>query len=287
VKSQTYPRSRPASPCRNAFTLIELLVVVAILALLIAALLPALAKAKSIAQRTICASNQRQIGRLVHTFAIMHNNRGPGNCANDNASRGWIEYLNIEVLGQRSLSQGPGGLIQRHGFEAKKNAIYCPSMRYWGSLYPRAYAINLDVVGWANWYENPRWGLFGVNVIPPPCRPLPDEGGGEWTYYGLGPLLEKFRSPTYQFMMLETEHAWECMHAQFPYHTEITLNGTVQAPAWAGYGDIFAFRHVLPRDPSLYQAQATANFLFIDGHVDVMTANAHINYEDRFYVWDH
>src|SRR5688572_18721971 len=53
---------------RDGFTLIELLVVVAIIAILMAILLPSLQKARDQAKATVCAANQKDVGVGIQSF---------------------------------------------------------------------------------------------------------------------------------------------------------------------------------------------------------------------------
>lgn len=57
---------------RNGFTLIELLIVIAIIAVLVAMLLPALTKARETAHDARCKSNQKQLGMACFSYVNDH-----------------------------------------------------------------------------------------------------------------------------------------------------------------------------------------------------------------------
>lgn len=61
--------------CRGGFTLIELLVVVAIIALLVGILLPALGEARKLGRRTLCESNLKQFGVAMANYSTDHKER--------------------------------------------------------------------------------------------------------------------------------------------------------------------------------------------------------------------
>lgn len=62
---------------RSGFTLLELLFVISIIGILAAILLPALAKARESARRSVCLSNLEQIGMAIHLYSLEHNGELP------------------------------------------------------------------------------------------------------------------------------------------------------------------------------------------------------------------
>ena len=120
-----------AKTIRSAFTLVELLVVIAIIVILISLLLPALSKARAVANSVVCMSNERQLVLALSEYQ----------CANNgavfpyvfNTSTGlfntWIIPLVPYVVdSQKQANQYSPNQID---FQKLQTVVMCPSVPAW------------------------------------------------------------------------------------------------------------------------------------------------------------
>ncbi len=110
----------------RAFTLIEVLVVVAIIALLVSILIPALTRAKDQARRAVCAAHQHQVLLGINSYANENLGLGP--------QRGWKSYTLSEAASEINGWGGSTKILCNLGQLYKKwiggqeDVLYCPSV---------------------------------------------------------------------------------------------------------------------------------------------------------------
>lgn len=121
-----------------AFTLIELLVVVALIALLISILLPALGQARELARGTVCKANLQQVGVLVNAYTVDNEDRLF-------ERRNWMRWISLPRMGSADALTSPGlsgddmidptlsGTATR--VRGQQSTAYDGEHAYWGAAY--------------------------------------------------------------------------------------------------------------------------------------------------------
>ncbi|MGD0597018.1 MAG: prepilin-type N-terminal cleavage/methylation domain-containing protein [Sedimentisphaerales bacterium] len=194
--------------CKNqdkGFTLVELLVVIAVIALLMAILLPALNKARDQANTVKCASNLRQFGLMFEMYTQSHNESMPGGW---NSGAMWMVDLMPYYQGVGDIRLCPKAIKL---LSKSSDAFTAGVFTAWGKYGEGSWAGYVPV-----WAQKGMYGSYGINgwAHNPPDIGLPL---GNPDTYNIDPL----NRPKYWRSMLNVKHS-----ADVPLMADSMWDGT-------------------------------------------------------------
>jgi prepilin-type processing-associated H-X9-DG protein len=251
----------------TAFTLVELLVVIAVIALLLAVMMPVLARARELGKSAVCRSNLRNIGMATLTYANDYGGKLPPYEEKSNttmaSSYGWKRYWWGRIL-PYLISQG-----LKNQVTLKVDVFACPSKAnssISGGITYGTSDIDKVEYGVVHSYYVKAKALFATDdyITPPPPVGFP------WTAN-----LTNIRNTNGLFMVMDsgdrpwlgdTTKLYNADYVTTPYTngTDCALGDIDRRDERSLYNDIYTNYHVDMRHPK----QRGCNAVFVDGHVE-------------------
>jgi len=227
---------------RNGFTLIEILVVVAIIALLIAILLPSLRNARELAKATVCGTQLDQIFNASLMYSQGNADRLPffgGDWSFDDTEKDWW-------VSQIARNMG-------HSF----NAYRCPTDKY---PYPVPVRWKSGTIKMA--YDKPP-GTVNLDVTyRGSCDLLEDLGSSRYR----ARKITSWRYPGRNIMLVEADCRTDSAGKEDCFRLAKNLGNLDESKAtWRLYMRNYPYMREWRRH------LGKTNFLFVDGHIDRLT----------------
>jgi len=162
---------------KRGFTLMELLVVISIIAVLVAMLLPAIAKSRAVALLTVCKSNLRQVHLGSTAYAVDNKDMYPdrttlgGWAFRVGVGAKWPDYDPWALEGRYGLPT----LLHNQGYvDGDDDFWVCPAQPHeWmaeaGNTYAFATGTGFEDNDFGHYLDNPAvWAFDNYILLPPP-----------------------------------------------------------------------------------------------------------------------